>query len=129
MRLKLDIRWYYPDPSGRDCVCRLRLYRPDGLTVVIASDLPEGSGSDLARTSQYLAARVRDEFKIPSESLVWITHKRGRSFGPGGRGVVSDVFLVGEDHQGVEAPLGGRASGEMLTQQDVERMIGEPWAD
>ncbi len=54
--------------------CRLRIYDTATETVVIATELPDNTGTSITNAAQYIATLVVMHYGLDPHSLVWIEH-------------------------------------------------------
>lgn len=70
-----DTIFEYQGSWGRPARCRLRLYRlANGMTVAIASELPDNPGVSITNFAAELATGVRRQFIEPGQGLLWVEH-------------------------------------------------------
>lgn len=75
MPLLADFQHHYRGAMGCRSVCRIRVYqRERGMTVVIATELPDNPGTSITNWAEFLATELRRRFVAPGAGLAWIEH-------------------------------------------------------
>ena len=57
-----------------ESLCRLRIYETPEQAVVIATELPENTGTSITNAAEYLATMVVEQYELRPHTLVWIEH-------------------------------------------------------
>jgi hypothetical protein len=79
MPLLADFHHHYRGSMGFRSVCRIRVYQLDsGMTVVIATELPDNPGTSITNWAEFLATEMRRRFVAPGAGLAWIEHSPER---------------------------------------------------
>jgi hypothetical protein len=57
-----------------ESLCRLRIYETPEQAVVIATELPENTGTSITNAVESLAMMVVEQYELRPHTLVWIEH-------------------------------------------------------
>jgi hypothetical protein len=129
MRKTVDQLLWYRGEFDAESRCRVRVYKGDGLPVVIVTELLDNPGSPLSFGAEGLAERLWKKLRKPVE-FVYIEHQPGGAdvgvefsdvqFNRDGAGYVNPgVSVFGEKPERYLTPGWGKMSRE-----EVEAMIG-----
>jgi hypothetical protein len=112
MPLLADFEHHYHGMMAVRSVCRIRVYQLEsGMTVVIATELPDNPGTSVTNWAEFLASEMRRRFVAPGGALAWIEHDPER---PGRTVLRPGAFPLGWDalrHAGLAARQSGAGRG------------------
>jgi len=75
MPLLADFQHHYHGMMAFRSVCRIRVSQLEsGMTVVIATELPDNPGTSITNWAEFLASEMRRRFVPPGGALAWIEH-------------------------------------------------------
>jgi hypothetical protein len=109
---------------NRPAKCRIRVYRLEsGMTVVIATELPDNPGTTITNAAELLATEIRQRLVTAGEAMVWIEHYQER-------GVVNGAPTIQETFDRVLFRWDGNRYDDPqwlpFSRKAVEQLIGEP---
>jgi hypothetical protein len=112
---------------NRPAKCRIRVYRLEsGMTVVIATELPDNPGTTITNAAELLATEIRQRFVAAGEAMVWIEHYQERD-------LVNGTPTIKETFDRVLFRWDGRRYDDPqwlpFSREAVEQLIGEPLGD
>jgi hypothetical protein len=69
-------RFYYPSyySKTRDAVCGVSIYHHNGQNVVIASELPENSGTSITNRAEYVHRQICFNHELDPHATIFIEH-------------------------------------------------------
>jgi hypothetical protein len=100
-----------------ESTCRLRLYTRPDRAVVIATELPENSGTSITTAADHLATWVTYQYALHPEHLCWIEHY------PAGLESAASYDLVTFAWDGIRF---SQPRWRRVAKAAVEALVGEP---